>query len=56
MVGNVLPLNLPTEQGILGPREFSAYLRPPGTQEAREPGAAMVSFVALLALQRENRH
>lgn len=49
-------LNLSQEQGILAPREFLAYLRPPGTHKARESWAAMVSFVPLLALRRENRH
>lgn len=56
VAGNILPLNLPPELGVLAPREFSAYLGPPGTQKARESRVAVVSFVPLLALQRENRH
>lgn len=48
--------NQSPEPALPPPREFSAYLRPPGTQKAGESRAAVLSFVPLLALQRENRH
>ena len=37
------------------PTGFYAHLRPTGTQEAREPWAAVFSSGSLLALQRESR-
>lgn len=44
----------PPEPGILTASGFSAYRRPPGTQEARESWAAVFSLVSPQALQREN--
>lgn len=53
--GTVLHVNGNLAPHILGRSWLSAYRRPPGPQEAGKSGAAVFSFVPLLALRKKSR-